>query len=299
MIIQQFHVREILMNILITGGSGFLGKRTASQFTALGHDVMTPSHSALDITDTAALDTWFSRNHPQAVIHCAAISDTGLCQQEPERTFRINVEGSVNLAAACSRYGAKMILCSSDQVYFGSILPGPHRETEAVTPGNEYGKQKLLAEQRCQAVCPDTVCLRLSWMYALDSFPGEHGHLLKNLRCALEDENLSLSWPLYDHRGITDVDEAVRNLPSVLDFPAGVYNFGAGNDMDTYHTIHAVLKSFGLASALARLEPNLQAFADAPRDIRMNSEKLNSMGISFEDTCSGLCCALSKFLLKN
>lgn len=284
------------MKILLTGGSGFLGRRAASQLAVLGHNVMTPSHSCLDITDAASLDAWFSRNRPQAVIHCAAISDTGLCQREPERTFRINVDGSVNLATACARYGAKMILCSSDQVYFGSTLPGPHHETETVTPENEYGKQKMLAEQRCQMVCRDTVCLRLSWMYAADSLPDEHGHLLKTLCCVLEDENLPFSWPLYDHRGITDVEEVVRNLPAVLDFPAGVYNFGSGNDKDTYHTIQAVLKSLELVSALDRLEPNLQAFADAPRDIRMDISKGKALGVQFMDTRTGLCRALSRIL---
>ena len=280
------------MTILITGGSGFLGRRAAASFARLGYRVLTPSHSQMDITDPAMLNDWFSRNRPQAVLHCAAVSDTGLCQKEPERTARINVEGSVNLASVCARYGAKLIFCSSDQVYAGSHLPGPHREDEPLAPGPVYAKQKLLAEQQCQTLCPDTVCLRLSWMYGVDSHPGEHGHLLKALCQALADPQLPLSWPLYDRRGITNVEEVVRNLPAVLDFPAGVYNFGAENDRDTYHTVKEVLDRLGLCAALRRLEPNLQAFADAPRDIRMDGSLAKSLGVSFEHTCDGLCRAL-------
>jgi len=295
-IVNKITERKTRMNILITGGSGFLGRRVAASFARQGYTVLTPSHAQMDITEPAMLNDWFSRNQPRFVLHCAAVSDTGLCQKEPERTARINVEGSVNLAAVCARYGAKLIFCSSDQVYAGSSLPGPHREDHPLAPATAYAKQKLLAEQQCRALCPDTVILRLSWMYGVDSYPDEPGHLLKALCQALADPQLPLSWPLYDRRGITNVEEVVRNLPAVLNFPASVYNFGAGNDRDTYHTVKEVLEQLGLYAALERLEPNLQAFADAPRDIRMDGSLAKSLGVSFESTCDGLCRALCAVL---
>ncbi len=284
------------MKILITGGSGFLGRRAAAHFSSLGHQVLTPSHRQLDITQEEAVQTWFRENHPQAVLHCAAVSDTGICQRDPEGTARINVGGPVHLAAACADIGTKFVFCSSDQVYAASLLPGPHAEAEVLNPQTVYANQKLLAEQRCSQLCPDTVSLRLSWMYSSAPQPQEHGHLLTALLAALADDRLPLTWPIYDHRGITDVDAVVSQLPAVLNFPAGVYNFGAGNDNDTYHTIQAVFTELNLRNALDRLEPNLQAFADAPRDIRMDGTLAASLGVSFEDTQTGLCRALAKCL---
>ena len=58
----------------------------------------------------------------------------------------------------------------------------------------------------------------------------------------------------------------------------------------------ARVKSLGLVSALDRLEPNLQAFADAPRDIRMDDSKGKALGVSFTDTRTGLCRALCRIL---
>ena len=273
------------MKILITGSTGFLGSRTAAYFSSLGYEVQTPVHSQLDITDKNSVNIWFRQHQPHAVIHCAAVSDTGRCQREPEFSTRVNVTGSVNLAAACREFGAKLVFCSSDQVYHASPLPGPHSEREILSPETVYARQKLLAEQQCTEICPDTVSLRLSWMYSETSLPGEHGHLLVSLRNALTDASLPLSWSDRDFRGITDVDAVVKNLPAVLALPGGVYNFGSGNDLDMYHTIRDVFEELNLTDALTRLTCNPNA---APRDIRMDGTLAASHGIVFESTRSSL-----------
>lgn len=282
------------MKLLITGATGFLGRRAAAFFPRLGYQVLTPSHAELDITDRTSVENWFRRNRPQAVLHCAAVSDTGACQRDPEGTARINVTGSENIARACAEYGTKLVFCSSDQVYAGAPLPGPHKESEILIPGNVYARQKLLAEQLCRAACPDTVSLRLSWMYSSQSLPGEHGHLLTTLSAALKDPSLPLTWPVHDRRGITDADSVVRNLPAALELPAGVYNFGSENDMDTFHTLQAVFTELELSDALRRLVPNCQAFADSPRDIRMDGSLARAYGVSFESTREGLLHAVQK-----
>ena len=273
------------MKLLITGGSGFLGRRTAAYFESLGHRVFAPGHRELDITDAAALDRWFSENRPEGVIHTAAVSDTGICQKNPEWSATINVTGTVNLAKICRVCGAKLVSCSSDQVYFGSAVPGPHREEEALTPGNVYGCQKLRAEEQCLEILPETVFLRLSWMYARDRSQGEKGDFLSNLLSAMADPSLPLSWPVYDRRGLTDVAEVVRNLPKALELPGGVWNFGSANDRNTYDTVRILLEGH---PALHRLQPNEEAFRDAPRDLTMDQRKLNSAGICFSTTLEGL-----------
>lgn len=276
------------MKLLVTGASGFLGKRTAAYFEKLGCRVMTPSHAELEITNETGVRNWFRENKPDAVIHTAAVSDTGLCQQKPEWSERINVDGCVNLAKSCREFGGKLVICSSDQVYFGSKLPGPHKEEEALSPANVYGSQKLRAEQLCLGENPDTVCLRLSWMYDSVSCPGEHGHFLTTFRGALEDATKPLTWPVHDRRGITPVMYVIENLSKALQLPGGVYNFGSENRENTYDTVKSVLEALEMQSALARLTPNEQAFADSPRDISMDTGKIRAAGIRFPTTREGL-----------
>lgn len=280
------------MKLLITGGTGFLGRRAAAYLQTLGFQVLTPSHRDLDITQAEAVQSWFRANRPEAVIHTAAISDTGLCQREPEWSETVNVDGCVHLAQSCRELGAKLLLCSSDQVYSGSAFGGPHREEEPVSPNNVYGNQKRLAEQRCLEISPDTVCLRLSWMFSKDSLPGEHGHFLTALKTALEEDTKPLTWPVYDRRGITDVGAVVRNLPLALNLPGGVYNFGAENDANTYETVKKLLQQLDMDEALARLIPNEEAFAEQPRDLTMDTTKIQEAGILFPTTKQGLWDAL-------
>ena len=282
------------MKLLITGATGFLGRRTAAYFRDLGFSVLTPSHRELDITDAEAVRSWFREHQPEAVIHTAAISDTGLCQRQPQWSETVNVDGCVHLARACRESGAKLVLCSSDQIYSGSSLSGPHEEEEPVTPNNIYGNQKLRAEQRCLEILPDTVCLRLSWMYSTDSLPGEHGHFLTTLKGALEDEAAPLTWPVHDRRGITDARYVVQNLPLALKLPGGIYNFGSENDASTYETVKALLQQTGREKALERLTPNEAAFAEHPRDLTMDTGRIREAGIGFPTTLEGLIQALKK-----
>ena len=282
------------MKLLITGGTGFLGRRTATYFQNLGFRVLTPSHGELDITDREAVRNWFRENRPEAVIHTAAISDTGLCQQQPEWSEKINVGGCVHLAESCAEIGAKLVICSSDQVYFGSSLPGPHGEDEEVTPVNVYGNQKLRAEQKCLEILPETVCLRLSWMYSTERIPGEKGHFLTRLHTALADKRAPLTWPVFDRRGITDTEDVIRNLPAALKLPGGVYNFGSENHDNTYEMLKTVLNTLGMTGDLERLIPNEEAFREQPRDISMDTKKRQNAGIFFPTTAEGVVNALKK-----
>lgn len=284
------------MKILITGAGGFLGRRAADYLEEQGWQVLVPGHAELDITDAAAVRHWFAANRPRVVLHCAAVSDTRACGEDPAGTAAVNVTGAENVAFGCRMTGAKLIFCSSDQVYVGSILPGPHREDELLLPGGEYGRQKLKAERICLAHCPDAVCLRLSWMYDAVSQPGEHGSFMTTLLAALRDENLPLRQPVFDRRGITDVNAVVRALPAALTLAGGVYNFGSPGGEDTFHTVQGVLHTLGLTEALHRLQADERSFAAAPRDIRMDPARTAAVGIVFEDTAQGLCRTLRAVL---
>lgn len=274
-----------MKKILVTGSSGFLGSRIVEYYKKR-YDILTPTHGELDITDEMKVLNYFELNKPDIVIHCAAISDVGVCERDPERAYLINVEGSVHIAKASKDIQAKCVICSSDQVYFGSLVEVAHKEEEELTPVTIYGKGKLEAEQMCLEVNPDCVLLRLSWMYdARVSRQDEHGDFFTTLIPKLKTEE-TLSYPIYDRRGITDVNEVVENIEKALYIPGGVYNFGSPNEMDTYSTIQKMFFEAKLESV--RLCENREAFADSPRNLSMDQEKINRYGIFFSVTLDGL-----------
>lgn len=269
-----------MKKMLITGASGFLGSRAAKYFSE-GYEVYTPTHSQMDITQEKNVRDYMESVRPDFVIHCAAMSDTGQCRAEPELSWKRNVDGSVNVAKAAGAAGAKCILCSSDQVYFA-------------TPDNLYAKEKLTAEQEGLKVNPDCVFLRLSWMYdpvALEV--SGHRDFFSNLLPKLNTQEI-LSFPVFDRRGITDVQEVVKNLEKALSLPGGVYDFGSPNDKSMYETVAELFTGLGLPPE--RVTENRQAFADNPRDITMDQKRINDVGIFFSDTTEALVRNFRKYM---
>ena len=136
-----------MKKILITGGSGFLGSRLAYYYRDK-YDLLLPSHSELNISREEAVKAYLEEHRPDAVIHCAALSNTWYCEQHPEESHRVNVQGTVRIAKACKLIGAKLVFMSSDQVYNGTPMLGPLKEEDVLQPVNFYGRHKLEAEQR-------------------------------------------------------------------------------------------------------------------------------------------------------
>ena len=85
-------------------------------------------HGELDFTKEEETEKAVRAFRPEVLLHCGAISDVGACEREPELSLRVNVEGTRNLARACREAGARMVMCSSDQVYFRGQEEGESRE---------------------------------------------------------------------------------------------------------------------------------------------------------------------------
>ena len=278
-----------MKRILVTGASGFVGNRFVRAMSGR-YELLTPSHSELDITSSEAVGAYMRLKRPQAILHLAAISNTGYCEQHPDESYKVNVQGVENLAAAAACHDAKFVFFSSDQVYNGNTEKGLLAEDVPVAPENHYGRHKLLAEQRAAQLCGDSVALRATWMYdsRCDGMP-VHDNFVLNVKRAMEEKR-RLNFATREYRGITWVDEVVNNLQYAFLLPAGVYNFGAENLQNTYETACAYCR-------LLDVDPCDFIVADTERfplherniSISMNKAREASGGaIDFSNTLDGL-----------
>ena len=273
--------------ILITGGSGFLGSRL-SYYYRERFDLLLPSHSELNISREEAVKAYMEEHRPEVVIHCAALSNTWYCEQHPEESHRVNVQGTVRIAKACKQIGAKLIFMSSDQVYNGTPLLGPLREDDLLQPVNIYGQHKLEAEQRAQWNLPESVGLRLTWMYDMPDSPMKlNSNILVNLRKAC-NEGITMKAAIHEFRGVTYVWDVVRNMEKAFSLPGGIYNFGCGNAMNSYELHLKVATFMGLKEPSVWILPDQERFSEQKRNLTMDCSLIGKHGIHFHDSVEGV-----------
>ena len=278
-----------MQKLLVTGASGFVGSRVVQALQGK-YKLLTPTHSEMEITDAESVEKYISANEPQIILHLAAISNTGYCEEHPDESYRVNVQGVENLAVAAERIGAKFVFFSSDQVYNGCLERGLLNEETPLAPENHYGRHKLLAEKRAAELYSSSVALRATWMY--DS-PQErmytHPNFVTNIKRAIEQQT-PMRFATREFRGITWIDEVVRNLPHTFSLPAGVYNFGAENHLNTYETACGYAKITG-CSPEDFVIADTKRFAEHIRNISISMKKAYEASngrINFLSTLEGL-----------
>lgn len=271
------------MKILITGANGFLASRICN-FYRERHGIYALTHDDVDFTDAAGLQKIFARINPEIVIHCGAISDVEACRRDPDNSWYSNVYGTGTVADACNQIDAKLIFCSSDQVYGRGDAALAHKEDEELSPLNVYGEQKLSAERLARGRNIDTVSLRLSWMYDSQQRKGEHGNLITSLvdKLALGEP---FSYASNDYRCITNVWDVVKAIEKVCQLPEGTYNIGSPNTLSTYEVVKRFLAPYENASKL--LTEDNTHFPEI-RNLRMDVSNIERYGIQFADTLTGL-----------
>lgn len=150
------------MEILITGGAGFIGSHILAQLQgrrdmdvvvfdnlSSGSKEHVPAGMELvegDVCDEAAVDALFADHHFDAVIHLAAQTMVPTSVEQPVLDCRINLEGVLHVLEACRTHGTGHILFSSSAAVYGDNLHIPLKETERLVPTSPYGITKMTTE---------------------------------------------------------------------------------------------------------------------------------------------------------
>ena len=157
------------MNILVTGGAGYIGSHTLIELLQAGHQVVVydnlsnSSAMALErvaqicgqkveliqanICDRLALDRAFSAHRIDAVIHFAGLKAVGESVEKPLAYYRNNLSGTATLCEAMAAAGVKRLVFSSSATVYGDPQSLPIREDAATGATNPYGRTKLFIEE--------------------------------------------------------------------------------------------------------------------------------------------------------
>ena len=142
--------------VLITGASGFVGRRLTARLAALDGLELFPVGGpgsadvglVADLADSAETDALVERLNPDLIVHLAAFSSVGLGAASPEVVWRSNFDATRNLARAACRLAKapRFIFASTAEVYGRGFNDGPRDEEAAPAPTSAYGRSKLACE---------------------------------------------------------------------------------------------------------------------------------------------------------
>ncbi len=212
------------MNVLLTGGAGYIGAHVVRALAAAGHrcvvyDNLVHGHRqavavdliVADVADGPVLREELRRHRIEAVIHLAAFIDVRESVEQPGKYFRNNTLNGLTLLEAMREAGVGRMVFSSTAAVYGRPERIPIQETDPLLPINPYGASKLCVE------------------YMLQAYAEAHGMALVSLRYF----NVAGADPAGD---IGEAHEPeVHLIPQVLQVPLGqrsavqIY----GDDYDT------------------------------------------------------------------
>lgn len=149
------------MKLLVTGGAGYVGSVVAAQLVEAGHetvvlDDLSKGHEdavpeGARLAEGSLLDEAFARETLaegfDGVLHFAALSLVAESVEEPERYYRNNVGGTLNLLDAMGEAGVPRLVFSSTAAVYGEPEEVPIPETAPTAPTNPYGSSKLAVDR--------------------------------------------------------------------------------------------------------------------------------------------------------
>jgi UDP-glucose 4-epimerase len=157
------------MNILVTGGAGYIGSHTCLELLQAGHDVVVVDNLSnsskeslnrvqalagkplqffpVDLLDGTALDKVFARRPIEAVIHFAGLKSVGESVSQPLRYYHNNITGTLILCELMRKHEVKNLVFSSSATVYGSATKVPLNEDLPLAATNPYGRTKLMIEE--------------------------------------------------------------------------------------------------------------------------------------------------------
>lgn len=157
------------MNILLTGGAGYIGSHTCIELISAGHTVVIADNLCnsskkavsrveeitgakipfyeIDVCDCDKLSTVFEENKIDAVIHFAGLKAVGESCEIPLRYYRNNIDSTLTLLEVMKKYGCHNFVFSSSATVYGIPKTVPLVETMPTSCTNPYGWTKLMIEQ--------------------------------------------------------------------------------------------------------------------------------------------------------
>ncbi|MBI2385385.1 MAG: SDR family oxidoreductase [Elusimicrobia bacterium] len=265
--------------LLLTGATGFIGRRLAPALSGSWTVFRASRTSAgegaldLDLADPDSIRRAFDAAAAKVVVHAGAEADPDVCERDPDRAKRVNVDAVKTLAMLCGASGTRLVHFSTDLVFDGER--GWYGEDDRPNPRGVYARGKLASEEAALVRAPGAAVLRVSTAYGrpLGGRPG----FVDNLRAKLAAGEPVAAF-VDQWRTSTAADQLPEVLGKLLADPdlEGVFHWGGADRATRFETATAFARIMGFNENLIREARAVDAtFASPrPRDSSLVSSRL-------------------------
>ncbi|XP_042862640.1 methionine adenosyltransferase 2 subunit beta-like [Penaeus japonicus] len=280
---------EVAVRVLVTGGSGLLGRAIMKVFTEINWNVVGTAFSRVgqglvkcDLTDSSSVEALIEKEKPDFIIHAAAERAPDAVENRYEETRKLNVAASGHLAALAKRCGSKLIYISTDYVFDGTSPP--YRETDACNPLNKYGQTKLDGEKAILEEDPSACVLRVPILYGPVERVDESAVTcllpLLQLKASKKVSHYEKRYPVH----VRDVALILRDLVKAITKDReikGIFQWSGKEQLTKYDMIVAMSRVLSLPHDHIAPDPSPAPGAPRSYEARMDSSRLESLGISY------------------
>ena len=226
-----------MIKVWIAGSNGQIGHALNEVLDPLEIEVLNTDKDELDITDTEEVLNFGIVNRPDVIINCTGVTDTKLCEEEPELAYRVNALGARNLSIVARKNGAKMVQLSTDDVFDGKSKK-PYTEFDDINPLTVYGASKRAGENYVKEFTHKHFIVRSNWVY------GKYGHNFVNQVLEAAEKGNTLSVAADQFGSPTSAKDLARMILYLINT----------NEYGTYHvTCSGVCNRHEFAQEILRL----------------------------------------------
>lgn len=267
-------MRKQPRRVLVTGAAGLLARKLfylmAGCFEVLAvdidksPDIVSENFHPLDITDKEGLFELIREVVPSIVVHTAAFTNVDGCETERELAWRVNVEGTANVAQACREVRAKLIHLSSDYIFDGK--EGPYSEDDQPNPISYYGLTKWESEREVRSILDDYVIARTTILYGYAPYVRPN-FVTWTINMLSQGRKIKV---VTDQVGSpTLADNVAEMIVRAIELDKrGVYNMVGGELIDRYGFGLKIAKHFDLDPSLIEPVTTAHLQQTAPRPLR-------------------------------
>ena len=203
------------MKIIITGGSGFLGKRLFRQLQLNKHQLFSYDIvDGYDILDIEQLEMVVDKFNPDSIIHLAACADLNIFREKPEISYKINIIGTRNILNLCKKSNIRLLFASTCCCY-GNNNTHPSDETSPTCPTEPYAKSKKESELEILKVGLPHCCMRLATFYGPEMRAALAPAVFLNK--AHKNETIEIHGTGKQTRTLTYVDDIVSGIITLVE----------------------------------------------------------------------------------